>query len=171
MKTWLKPITNIQSWRLAAIMIGSTLAMTLAVSAFAGGPPPPTPTPTPHSAPTAIAAISPAAVYPGDTVTLDASASDSNPPGSPLTYQWNQLAPGSPTISLSPNTQAKVATFAAPIPGAPSLTVTFRVRVTDDLAPNNQKNSFSALSAPPSTLCRLPTLARTRLLTKVLRSR
>src|SRR6266700_4292631 len=100
----------------------------------------------PDTAPTALATISATAVYPGDIVTLDASQSHSNPdPNNPLTYQWNQLAPDPNVtlISLAPNNKAVVATFRAPPAGAPSLTVSFRVKVTDDLAPTNQKNSFS----------------------------
>src|SRR6266542_2272716 len=38
MQTSFKTITNIQSWRLAAVMIGSALAMTLATPAFAAAP-------------------------------------------------------------------------------------------------------------------------------------
>ena len=101
--------------------------------------------PQPHTTPTANATISPTQVYAGDTVTLDASGSNTNPPGGTLTYQWNQLAPDPNVtlISLAPNNKAAIATFAAPPAGQPSLTVTYRVRVTDDLAPTNQKNSFS----------------------------
>jgi hypothetical protein len=98
----------------------------------------------PDTAPTALATISTSEAYANDTVTLDASQSHSNPTGSALTYQWNQLAPGSPTISLAPNNKAVTATFTAIDPGAGlNQAVTFRVVVTDDLAPPNQKNSFS----------------------------
>jgi hypothetical protein len=235
METSSKTITNIQRWRLAAITIGSALALTLATQAFAMGPvptptpaptitsgdktgtvgvalsyqitanqsipngnwgatnkppgltgpsnnglisgtpttagtynnvilsatnangtgtktvtftinpaPTPTPTPIPHSAPTATATISPIPyAYTGDTVTLDASASHTNPTGSPLTYVWQQIAPGT-TISLAPNNKAVIATFAAPNPGAGlSQAVTFKVKVTDDLASGGDKNADS----------------------------
>src|SRR5947207_2213528 len=49
--------------------------------------------PPPHTFPTAIATSSPPAVYAGDTITLDASGSDTNPPGGTLTYVWQQIAP------------------------------------------------------------------------------
>ncbi len=39
METSSKPITNIQRWRLAAITIGSALAMSLATAAFAANAP------------------------------------------------------------------------------------------------------------------------------------
>jgi hypothetical protein len=223
-KTSLKAITNTQRWRLAAITLGSALAMSLATTAFAAKPnlnannpatgtlgvpfsypiqatnppilsygasplptglsvntatglisgtpttagpttvslsatnadgittknvtftinSPPTPTPPPHSAPTAIATISPTPyVYTGDIVTLDAGASDTNPTGSPLTYLW-QPDPSNPSISLAPDNKTVIATFAAPNPGAGlNRAVTFRVKVTDDLASGGDKSTMS----------------------------
>src|SRR6266496_1531131 len=135
METSSKPITIIQTWRLAAITLGSALAMALTTPAFAAPP-------TPHSSPTAIATISPTAVWEGDTVTLDASASHTNPCCTTLTYQWQQQA-GS-TVTLSSIT-AVSPTFTAPVVPLPALTqsVQFRVKVTDDLASGGDKNSFS----------------------------
>ncbi len=135
METSSKPITNIQTWRLAAITLGSALAMALTTPAFAAPP-------TPHSSPTAIATISPTAVWEGDTVTLDASASHTNPCCTTLTYQWQQQA--GPTVTLSSIT-AVSPTFTAPVVPLPALTqsVQFRVKVTDDLASGGDKNSFS----------------------------
>jgi hypothetical protein len=229
MKTSFKSLTNIQTWRLAAITIGSALGLTLANTTFAmgsGNPPninsgnetgtvnvafsyqiaannsptsynatnrPPglnintttglisgTPTQvgvytvhlsatnafgtgtkdvtfTINSGPSAIAAISPAAVYTGDIVTLDASASHTNPPGGTLTYVWQQIAPASPTISLAPNNKAVIATFAAPAPpvGADSQAVTFNVKVTDDSVSGGAKNTTS--DPVTTTVYKLPT--------------
>ena len=136
MKTSLTPITYIQTWRLTAITLASALALSLATSAFAAA----------HSAPTAIAASSPAAVWEGDTVTLDASASHTNPCCTALIYQWQQQAPGSPTLALSPDNKTVIVTFVAPIVPLPNLTlpVTFRVKVMDDLASGGDKNVNSA---------------------------
>src|SRR5437762_2143896 len=113
--------------------------------------------PPPHTFPTAIPAISPPALYAGDTVTLDASASDTNPPGRTLTYLWQQTAPASPNISLAPNNKAVIATFAAPAPpaGADSQLVTFKVKVTDKDAPTQQQNSES--TPVSTTVYALPT--------------
>src|SRR6266487_3560677 len=113
--------------------------------------------PPPHTFPTAIAAISPPAVYTGDTVTLDASGSDTNPPGGMLTYVWQQIAPTTPNISLAPNNKAEIATFAAPAPpaGADSQLVTFKVKVTDKDAPTQQQNSES--DPVTTTVYALPT--------------
>jgi Putative Ig domain/REJ domain/PKD domain len=216
MKTSLKPITRIQNWRLAAVTIGSALAMSFATTAFAANPPninsgnatgtvnvafsyqmtanqaipnngwhatglppglnPPnatglisgTPTAvgtytvhlsvtnangtgtkdvtfTMNSGPTAIATISPSAVYMGDIVTLDASASHTNPPGGTLIYTWQQIAPSTLTISLSPDNKSVMATFAAPAPpvGANSQAVTFQVKVTDNSVSGGAKNTMS----------------------------
>src|SRR6266516_2702056 len=98
-----------------------------------------------NSGPTAIATISPAAVYTGDIVTLDASASYTNPPGGTLIYTWQQIAPSTPNISLSPDNKAVIATFAAPAPpaGANSQAVTFQVKVTDNSVSGGAKNSQS----------------------------
>jgi hypothetical protein len=133
MKISVKPITNIQRWRLSAITIGSVLAMALQTTGFAA-----------NSAPTPVATISPTAVWETDTVTLDASGSHTNPPGGPLEYLWQQQA--GPTVTLSDNTTV-VATFTAPAVPLPAFTqaVTFRVRVRDNNAsPNGVKNQFSS---------------------------
>jgi PKD domain len=77
-------------------------------------------------------------------VTLDASLSHTNPPGGTLEYLWQQQAPGAPTLSLAPNNKAITATFTAPDPGAGlSEAVTFRIKVTDDLASGGDKNAES----------------------------
>jgi Putative Ig domain/Bacterial Ig domain len=220
-----KPITSIQRWRLAAITIGSALAMALASTASAAKPnlnanndatgtvgvpfsytiqatnppilsygasplpaglsvntatgsisgtpttagatgvtlsarnadgttnkvvtftinPPPTPTPPPHSAPTSIATISPPAVWEGDTVTLDGTQSHTNPSGGALVYQWQQQAPASPVLTLSPDNKTVVVTFIAPTVPLPALTqaVTFKLKVTDNLVSGGDKNTMS----------------------------
>jgi large repetitive protein len=147
MKTSLKPITTLHRFRLGAIMIGSALTLALATAAFAAGPPQ-------HSAPTAIAAISPTAAWQGDTLTLDASGSHTNPCCTALSFQWQQQA--GPTVTLSPDISAVTATFIAPAVPLPALTqnVQFRIKVTDDLASGGDKNSFSTavtttVYAPP----------------------
>jgi hypothetical protein len=143
METPSKTITNSQRrCRGTAFAIGSALAMALATPAFAaGGPPSPTP-------PTAIATSSPTAVWETDTVTLDASASHTNPAGGALEYLWQQQAPGSPVLALSPDNKSVTATYIAPAVPLPSLTlgVTFRVKVNPDGTPSN-----SSLSAPVTT--------------------
>jgi hypothetical protein len=98
-----------------------------------------------NSAPTAIATISPSAVYTDDPVTLDASESDTNPPGGTLTYLWQQTAPATPNISLSPDNKSVTAMFAAPAPpaGADSQAVTFSVKVTDNSVSGGAKNTTS----------------------------
>jgi REJ domain/Bacterial Ig domain len=139
MKTSLKPIKAIQRLRLGTIMIGSALALALATPASAAPP-------LPHSAPTAIAVISPTAVWEGDTVTLDASSSHTNPCCTTLTYGWQQQAPNSPMLALIPDNKTVTVTFIAPTVPLPNLTlpVTFRVKVTDDLASGGDKNVNSA---------------------------
>ena len=135
MKTSFKPITSIQRWRLAVITIGSALAVAFATGAFAA-----------DSAPTAAAAISPTAVWEGDTLTLDASGSHTNPLGGTLTYQWQQQAPALPVIALSPGITAVTATFTAPAVPLLSLNqaVQFRVKVNDsNTLPPGDRNQFS----------------------------
>src|SRR6185437_6999552 len=88
--------------------------------------------PPTHTAPTASFTMSPSAVWQGDTVTLDGSASHTNPnDGNPLIYTWQQRAPdvGTLVIGLSPNPPKEVIeTFTAPPPqplGSLSWPVTF----------------------------------------------
>jgi hypothetical protein len=122
MKPSAKPITRIHRPRLAAIMVGSALALALPTAAFAT-----------NTTPTAVATMSPTQCYPGDTVTLDGTASHTNPPGGTLQYTWQQQAPAT-TISLAPNNTAAKATFAAPTPspaGTDNLAVVFRLQVKD----------------------------------------
>src|SRR6266540_608233 len=138
MQTPFKAITNIHTWRLTAITIGSALAMSIAIPAFAAGG-------GSHSAPTASASISPTAVWEGDTVTLDGSASHTNPCCTALTYQWQQQA--GPPVTASPNnsTLAVTSTFTAPTVPLANLTVgvQFKLKVTDDQASGGDKNTFS----------------------------
>jgi large repetitive protein len=222
MKTSFKPITYIQTWRLAAI----TLAMTLATQAFAMGPGPQPPnlngngnatgtvgvafsytisatnsptsynatglppgltvstttglisgTPTTvgtynpvhlsatnaagtgtkdvtfkiNSAPTATATSSPAAVWVGETVTLDGTASHTNPPGGTLDYNWQQLAPAVGTLVIAltpaPPNETDTETFIAPAPqplGTLSWPVTYTLKVTDNAVSGGAKNTTSA---------------------------
>ena len=107
--------------------------------------PAPTPTPPPHTAPTSIATISPPAVWEGDTVTLDGTQSHTNPSGGALDYQWQQQAPASPVLSLSPDNKTDIVTFTAPTVPLPALTqaVTFKLKVTDDLVSGGDKNVMS----------------------------
>jgi hypothetical protein len=106
--------------------------------------------PPTHTAPTASCTMSPSAVWQGDTVTLDGSASHTNPnDGSPLIYTWQQQAPGVGTlvIGLSPNPPKEVIeTFTAPPPqplGSLSWPVTFNLKVTDNLVSGGDKNTVS----------------------------
>src|SRR6266567_2248863 len=197
MQTSFKPLTNIHRWRLAAITIGSALALTLANTAFAAGAPvinspltatgqigvafsyqikgtmnptslnatglpaglnvntttglfSGTPTtlgtfsgtisatnaggtggktltvtinPQTHTAPTSSFTMLPTGVWEGDTVTLDGNASHTNPDdGSPLIYLWQQQAPASPVLALSPDTRTVVVTSIAPTVPLPALT-------------------------------------------------
>jgi Putative Ig domain/K319L-like, PKD domain len=224
MQTSFKTITNISSWRLAAITIGSAFAMALATTASAAKPnlsanndatgtvgvpfsytiqatnppileygasplpagltvntttgsisgtpttagtmnvslsarngdgttnktvrftinPPPTPTP-PHTAPTSIATISPPAVWEGDTVTLDGTQSHTNPSGGALDYLWQQQAPASPVLSLSPDNKTVIVTVIAPTVPLPALNqdVQFKLKVTDNLVSGGDKNVMS----------------------------
>jgi hypothetical protein len=75
-------------------------------------------------------------VWEGDTVTLDASLSHTNPTGNPLTYVWQQTALGSPSLSLSPDNKTVTVTYIAPAVPLANLTlpVAFKVKVTDNLA-------------------------------------
>src|SRR6266516_2912777 len=107
--------------------------------------PAPTPTPPPHTAPTSIATISPPAVWEGDTVTLDGTQSHTNPSGGALDYQWQQQAPASPVLSLSPDNKTDIVTVVTPTVPLPALTqaVTFKLKVTDNLVSGGDKNVMS----------------------------
>jgi hypothetical protein len=99
-----------------------------------------------HTAPTSVATISPAVVWEGDTVTLDGTQSHTNPDdGSPLTYQWQQQAPNSPALALSPDNKSVVATFVAPTVPLAALNqpVSYKLKVTDDLVSGGDKNVMS----------------------------
>jgi hypothetical protein len=102
--------------------------------------------PQPHTAATSVAIISPAGVWEGDTVSLDGTQSHTNPDdGSPLQYQWQQQTPASPVLALSPDNMTVTVTSIAPTVPLPALTqaITFRLRVTDNLASGGDKNTFS----------------------------
>jgi hypothetical protein len=107
--------------------------------------------PATHTAPTASFTMSPSAVWEGDTVTLNGSASHTNPnDGSPLIYTWQQQAPsvGTLVIGLSPNPPKEVMeTFTAPPPqplGSLSWPITFNLKVTDNLVSGGDKNTVSS---------------------------
>lgn len=129
------------SGRITAININGAGSITLTVTIN-----PPT-----HTAPTASFTMSPSAVWQGDTITLDGSASHTNPSdGSPLIYTWQQQAPGVGTllIGLSPNPAKEVIeTFTAPPPqplGSLNWPVTFNLKVTDNLVLGGDKNTVGS---------------------------
>ena len=145
MQTSFKATKNIQRpWRISAFAMGSVLVMTLATAAFA------------NTTPTAVATISPTQIYTGDTVTLNGSASHTNPPGGTLQYTWQQQAPAT-AISVGPNNTAVIATFAAPAPpvGADNQAVTFRLQVKDPTLNGNA--AINRSSDMTTTVYALPT--------------
>ncbi len=128
------------SGRITAINLNGAGSITLTVTI----------NPATHTAPTASLTMSPSAVWEGDTVTLNGSASHTNPnDGSPLIYTWQQQAPsvGTLVIGLSPNPPKEVIeTFTAPPPqplGSLSWPVTFNLKVTDNLISGGDKNTVS----------------------------
>ncbi len=128
------------SGRITAINLNGAGSITLTVTI----------NPATHTAPTASLTMSPSAVWEGDTVTLNGSASHTNPnDGSPLIYTWQQQAPsvGTLVIGLSPNPPKEVMeTFTAPPPqplGSLSWPVTFNLKVTDNLVSSGDKNTVS----------------------------
>jgi hypothetical protein len=102
--------------------------------------------PQTHTAPTSSFTMLPTAVWEGDTITLDGNASHTNPDdGSPLIYLWQQQAPGSPVLALSPDNKTVIVTSTAPAVPLPALTqaVTFKLKVTDNLVSGGDKNTMS----------------------------
>jgi putative Ig domain-containing protein len=103
-----------------------------------------------NSGPTSIATISPLAVWAGDQVTLDGSASHTNPPGGTLDYNWQQQAPSVGTLVIAltppPPNETDTETFIAPAPqpmGTLSWPVTYNLKVTDNTVSGGAKNTVS----------------------------